>query len=116
MSTDRARLDSPPELCDTRDIGTAPSLDEIGAVLRRHLPGADYHAYLFGSRARGNARPMSDWDIGMVGPTPVRGALLEEIREDFEELRTLHRVDVVDLATTTEGFQTRALRDAVLLV
>lgn len=59
---------------------------------------------------------MSDWDIGIIGPEPVRGAILEELREELEELRTLHCFDVVDLTSTPAGFQSAALASAVRLV
>lgn len=90
-------------------MGTAPRTDEIADILRRHLPTPDYQAVLFGSRATGRARPGSDWDIGISGPAPVRGGVLQAIRDDLEDLRTLHRFDVVDLTTVPESFRTRAL-------
>jgi predicted nucleotidyltransferase len=96
-------------------MGTAPDLQDVAAIVKRHLPPGEYHAYLFGSRAGGRARPGSDWDVGILGPAPLRGAVLQAIREDLEDLRTLHTFDVVDLAAAPEGFRTTALRGAVRL-
>ncbi len=97
-------------------MSTAPHITEIEAVLHRHLPSTQYRAVLFGSRATGSARPGSDWDIGILGPQPLRGAVLQAIRDEFDALRTLHSFDVVDLATVPPSFRTVALRQAVSLV
>lgn len=96
-------------------MSTAPDLEEISAVVKRHLPGGEYHVYLFGSRATKQARPFSDWDIGILGPGLVRGAVLECIREDLEGLPTLHTFDVVDLAAVPDQFRRLALHEAVQL-
>lgn len=97
-------------------VPTEPDLDAVIAVLRRHLPSAEWRAVLFGSRARGDASVGSDWDIGVLGPAPVRGAVIERIRADLGDLRTLHRFDVVDLAGTPAPFRAAALRDSMPLV
>jgi predicted nucleotidyltransferase len=96
-------------------MSTKPDLAAIRAVLKRHLPAAEYHAYLFGSRATHRERPLSDWDIGILGPAQLRGAVLESIRDDLESLPTLHTFDVVDLAGVTDAFRRAALREAVQL-
>lgn len=95
-------------------MSTAPHITEIAAVLQRHLPST-YSAVLFGSRATGRARPSSDWDIGIVGPQPLRGAVLQAIRDEFDALRTLHSFDVVDLTTVPQPFRDVALRQAIKL-
>lgn len=112
----RPTLDFVYPVDNTPDMGTEPQLDEIRAVVRRHLPDPGYHAYLFGSRACGTARRMSDWDIGITGPRPLRGAVLEAIREDLESLRTLHSFEVVDLKSAAEEFESKALASAVQLL
>jgi len=91
---------------------TEPRLDDIASAIKPLLP-AGWSAFLFGSRASGRARTGSDWDIGLLGPTPMRGALVEEVRGALDRLRTLHSFDVVDLATVPEGFREQALSRAV---
>ncbi len=61
------------------------------------------------------AGPRSDWDIGIVGPAPLDGAILERIREALDELPTLATFQVVDLSTVPEGFRDRALREGTAL-
>jgi predicted nucleotidyltransferase len=96
-------------------MATTPNLDDVVAILKRRLPSPGYHAFLFGSRAVGSARPASDWDIGILGPAPVRGAVLELIRDELEDLRTLHTFDVVDLCTVPDEFRAAALKATVQL-
>ena len=93
---------------------TAPSLDDIARVLQPLLPPG-YQAILFGSRATGQARATSDWDIGILGQAPLAGAVLERLREALDTLPTLHTFEVVDLATVPPEFRETALQPAVRL-
>ncbi len=95
---------------------TTPDLQKVAEVLRRHLPSGAYRAVLFGSRATGRARVGSDWDIGILGPQPLPGATVQAIRDELDELRTLHSFDVVDLTTVPDSFRVIALQQAVNLV
>lgn len=97
-------------------MSTVPRLEEIVMILQRHLPSKEYRAVLFGSRATGQARPGSDWDIGIWGPQHLRGAVLQAIRDDLAELRTLHRFEVVDLSTVPPAFRDVALQHTITLV
>ncbi len=96
-------------------MSTTPNLAEVAEILKRHLPEG-YQAVLFGSRATGKARLRSDWDIGLLGPKPLRGAIVQRIRFDLEDMRTLHSFEVVDLMKTAEFFRKAALRKVVRLV
>ena len=57
-----------------------------------------YSLFIFGSEASGTADRRSDIDIGILGPDPVPGAVVQQIREDLETLRTLRPFDVVDFS------------------
>jgi predicted nucleotidyltransferase len=91
-------------------------LNEVARVIRKLLPSQEYGAVLFGSRATGQARRASDWDIGIVGPRPLDGATRELIRESLDNLPTLHTLDLVDLADAPEAFREAALRSTVRLL
>ncbi len=86
---------------------TAPTPKQMVAAVRSVLPSTEFRIVLFGSRARGTARPDSDWDLGIQGPRPVTGEERQRIRDALEDLPTLHTFDVVDLTTARP-----ALRDS----
>ena len=88
--------------------------DDIARALDGLVPET-HRVVLFGSRATGNASPRSDWDIGLVGPSPVDGALVERMREALDRLPTLRRFDVVDLFKVAPGLRDRALSEGVPL-
>ncbi|MBI5293612.1 MAG: nucleotidyltransferase substrate binding protein [Chloroflexi bacterium] len=92
-------------------MATTPKIEDISRILKRHLP-VEYGAVLFGSRASGRARPGSDWDIGVLGPTPLGGEVVQTILDELDELPTLHSFDVVDLTTVPEYFRETAVRGA----
>lgn len=50
--------------------------------------------YLFGSRAKGTALERSDIDIAVTGVKDIEG-----LREAFDRIPTLYKVDLVDLDT-----------------
>ncbi len=64
---------------------------------------------LFGSRAQGNAKPRSDFDLGVLGDTPLPLPDFFAIEDMLDELPTLYRFDWVDLARVSERFRSKAL-------
>lgn len=70
--------------------------------------------YLFGSRARGDARAGSDWDIAILPERPLR----PEERFDLQEViaRALRAdVDLVDLRSASAVLSVQVLRDGIVL-
>ena len=87
-----------------------PALDAVASTARATV-GLDL-LILFGSRARGDARPGADWDFGYLAgeTTDVPGllaALVGALRTD--------RVDVVDLRRASGLLRYRAACDGVLV-
>jgi len=76
---------------------------------------AGYRVVLFGSRGRGQARSRSDFDIGVLGPTPLPLGAFFRLAERFEEMPTLYSVDWVDLERTSPAFRQSALEQAITL-
>ena len=70
---------------------------------------------LFGSRASGTAKPRSDFDVGVVGDTPLPLEDFYAIEDMLDELPTLYRIDWVDFATVNERFRAQALDGAEVL-
>ena len=71
-----------------------------------------FQLFLFGSEATGVADRRSDIDIGILGPEPVSGAIMQKIREELETLRTLRVFDIVDFSRADESFRAEALEHA----
>jgi len=70
---------------------------------------------LFGSRAQGKAKSRSDFDLGVVGDTPLPLADFFAIEDMLEELPTLYRIDWVDFARVSERFRKQALQNAEVI-
>ena len=69
-----------------------------------------HRVVLFGSRARGDARPRSDFDVAVVGATPLPLADFYQLADQIEKIPTLYKIDWVDLARTSPKFQQSALQ------
>lgn len=69
--------------------------------------------YAFGSRVKGNARPLSDLDLCVDGNIP--GNVLTHIDEDFEESDLPFKVDILQLNSLSEAFYTSIKNDLMLL-
>jgi predicted nucleotidyltransferase len=70
-----------------------------------------HQVFIFGSEARADRSNRSDIDIGILGPGPIPGSVMERIRESLERLRTLRAFDVVDFARVDESFKRVALQN-----
>jgi len=65
--------------------------------------------FLFGSRANGQARKFSDFDIGIKGKKPLSLKTVALIKEALEDSDLPFEVDVVDMAGAAEKFKKLAL-------
>ena len=74
-----------------------------------------YKIILFGSRARRTHRERSDFDIGVVGDSPLPLKTYYRISEFLESLPTLYRIDWVDLNRTMGKLKEHALKNRVVL-
>ena len=69
-----------------------------------------YRIVLFGSRAAGNARERSDFDIGIIGDEPVSLQTFYRIDDLLENIETLYKIDFVDLNRAVPSLKTEALK------
>lgn len=92
----------------------ALSLDEARRIIFERLNGLDVQVFLFGSRARGDARRTSDIDIGLWPRAPLPAGLISELREALDESSIPYYVDVVDLTAVEPGLRERVLEEGVL--
>lgn len=94
--------------------------DQILTMIRDGLPQyADdlkgYSIFLFGSRARGDAKKKSDFDIGIHGTRPVPMKTFFKLSDFFDRLPTLYQIDWVDLNRVGSGFREEALKKTRLI-
>jgi predicted nucleotidyltransferase len=82
----------------------------IRQSVRKFLDLEQYEVFIFGSEASGTAGRRSDIDVGILGPQPVPGAVLQHIRDELDTLRTLRVFEVVDFSRVDESFKTEALK------
>jgi predicted nucleotidyltransferase len=92
-------------------------LERLAAVLQARPEVLE--GYLFGSAARGEMRPHSDFDIAVVlerGTAAARGGLCAEIGADLGTALGSDLVDVVSLDTSQPLLYHRVLRDGVRII
>ena len=90
-------------------------LEIITTITRKLLPKT-HRAFLFGSRATGENRPHSDYDLGIEGPRPLSPREWGELHDALEEAPILHAVDVVDFAAANDAFKERATEQTIPIV
>ncbi|QSR84401.1 nucleotidyltransferase domain-containing protein [Methylacidimicrobium sp. B4] len=70
---------------------------------------------VFGSFARGEARPWSDLDLGFLWEGARRPEEEAELFRAVAELPTIRRIDLVDLGAAGETLQREAAREGIPL-
>lgn len=65
--------------------------------------------FLFGSRATGHAVPRSDVDLGIDVGHPVAPDVMTRLREAFDDLPILQKIELVDFADVDPAFRRTAL-------
>ena len=93
----------------TADANEIPQLAALRSVAAR-APGLSL-LVLFGSRARGDVRDGSDWDLGYLG-TIDEGSL----HSDLSRALGTDAIDLVDLARAGALLRYRAARDGRAIV
>lgn len=83
----------------------------IVQIVRENLDLPHYRILLFGSRANGKAHPRSDIDIGIDAGTEIPLAVINDLKERFDDIPIFQKVDVVDLSTVSEAFKNVALKE-----
>jgi predicted nucleotidyltransferase len=98
---------------DIREHEILRMLQKIFNNFHSHLKG--YRIILFGSRARGDARFRSDFDIGVVGNTTLPLKDFYALEDKISQLPTLYKIDWIDLMRVREKFRQVALSDIKVL-
>ncbi len=99
-------------------VDTAAIADALRAALEE-FDGTVVAAWLYGSVARGTARPDSDVDVAVLRSRSDAPRTLADLPLDLEEAlrrRVGRDVQVVDVASAPADLVHRVLRDGILLV
>ena len=88
-------------------------LAQVREIATRALASHDADLYLFGSRARGDARLASDIDLAVDAGSDLPPSLLDALQEELEESTVPVRVEIVELRHAGEGFRARVLEEGV---
>jgi len=90
-----------------------PALAAVRQVVFQVLQGLPVRVVLFGSWARGEARPGSDVDVPVERRGPLPPGILAELRQRLEESSVPQRVDLVDLDDAPEALRAVVEREGV---
>lgn len=71
-----------------------------------------YRVVLFGSRTRGTDKSRSDFDVGVIGTSPLPLSDFYAIEDMLDSLATLYSIEWVDLARANASFRQQAMKDA----
>jgi predicted nucleotidyltransferase len=80
-------------------------------IVLQKVPLDKYAVFLFGSRATGNARKMSDIDVGILGNEPLNTIIKLDIEEDLDESIVPYKVDIIDFFRMDTAFKKEALSE-----
>jgi predicted nucleotidyltransferase len=84
---------------------------KVGELAGTILASESYvKVFVFGSQATGRSVARSDIDLGIDLGHPIAPEGLAAIREAFDDLPILQRVDVVDFSSVDETFRAVALQ------
>lgn len=87
-------------------------VNAVREIILRHATPA--RIYLFGSRVSGDAKTESDYDFAFDAPE-ADAASIQSIRDELDQLHTLCRIDVANIAKTDSRFASR-VRDTGLVI
>ncbi|MBT9131621.1 MAG: hypothetical protein DDT32_00127 [Syntrophomonadaceae bacterium] len=77
---------------------------EILEIVERYLDLRQYEVFFFGSRVRDETDDRADIDIGIQGDQPLPSGVLEDIREELNNLPILYSIDVIDFSDVDKDF------------
>ncbi len=85
-------------------MSTEEILADATNIIAKYLP--DARIFLFGSRAKGDARETSDFDIAVDAGSKISLGVIARIKDEIDELRTLKSIDIIDLNRVNPEFKT----------
>ncbi|MEI8128151.1 MAG: nucleotidyltransferase domain-containing protein [bacterium] len=80
-------------------------LEHVKSIINSHLQDPSLKIYVFGSRARGNAKKYSDLDIALQAESKIEVNKMSKIEIELEETTIPYKVDVIDLNNISDTFR-----------
>jgi len=84
-------------------------IDIVKQIVLKHIPKDNFAVFLFGSRAVGNDKPLSDIDFGILGPEPLPTIIKVDLESDLEESIVPYKIDLIDFYQVDKDFKKEAL-------
>jgi len=88
-------------------------LNEIRALVLNALAPFDASVYLYGSRARGDWKRLSDVDIAIDPHGPLPPGVLLDLEERLLESQVPLHVDIADLSRSNKDFRGKVMKESV---
>lgn len=88
-------------------------VDIARKIVLKKIDTTAFDVFLFGSRADGTAREMSDIDIGIFGKEKLNKLLKSDIEDLLEESIIPFKVDIIDFNSVDPKFKQRAMQHVV---
>lgn len=83
----------------------------IKRIIAKYIDPEEFYVFLFGSRAMGQVRPSSDYDIGLYGGRKVPLSVIAKMKDELEEYPIPVDIDFVDFASVSDEFKRLALKE-----
>ena len=84
-------------------------LNIVKQIVLKHVPQDEFAVFLFGSRAAGNAKALSDIDVGILGLKPLPSVITADLEFDLDESIVPFKIDLIDFYQVDEAFKAEAL-------
>ncbi len=88
--------------------------EQIKNIIYETLGDNKVTIVLYGSRARGNARSNSDYDIALKSAEPISPAILSQIKFRLEESNIPFKIDIVDFLKISDELRRSILKEGVI--
>jgi predicted nucleotidyltransferase len=84
-------------------------IDIVKQIVLKHIPTDNFAVFLFGSRAVGNNKPLSDIDVGILGLEPLPMLIKADLETALEESIVPYKIDLIDFYQVDKAFKKEAL-------
>jgi len=88
-------------------------LNQLRKLVNEHIKGHKVKVYLFGSRAKGKERKLSDVDLALLPLEPLPSDFLSNLKDKIDESTIPYFVDVIDLTQVDKEFREKILSEAI---